>query len=345
MLAAIFYSVQEGVKVKEVPEPKIAKSNDVLLHIQRCGMCGTDLATLEGRNIATPPVILGHEIAAEVVDIGADVKNIKRGDRVTIDPNISCGVCYYCRSNHPNLCPNIVSIGENIDGGYADFLVAPESAVFKFPDTTPWDVISLAEPLSDVVNGVSKVQIKPGETAVVYGAGTMGLLWLSLLKKSGAGTLISVEPREKRGRAALEVGADYVIDPSKKDPVQEVFRLTNGHGADVAAELIGRPETVEKAIKSAAYGGRVLIMGVCKPEAVASLNPFEIMRYERKIMGSFIANGNVDLAIEELSKGFIKTDVFITHKIPITDIAQAFELNRNGESVKTLIVPKGATSS
>jgi threonine dehydrogenase-like Zn-dependent dehydrogenase len=344
LLAAVFHNAQEGVEVKEVPEPKIAKTNDVLLRIQRCGMCGTDLATLEGRNIVTPPVILGHEIAAEVMGVGADVKNVKKGDRVTIDPNISCGVCYYCRSNHPNLCPNIVSIGENIDGGYTDFLVAPESAVFRFPDSTPWDVIPLAEPLSDVVNGVSKVQIRPGETAVVYGAGTMGLLWLSLLKKSGAGTLISVEPREKRAKAALEVGADYVIDPFKKDPVQEVFRLTNSRGADVAAELIGRPETVEQAIKSAAYGGRVLIMGVCKPDAMGSFSPFEIMRYERKIMGSYIANGNVDLAIEELAKGFIKTDVFITHKIPIADIAQAFELNRKGESVKTLIIPKGATA-
>jgi len=328
-----------------MPEPKLSKPTDVLLRIQRCGMCGTDLATLEGRNLVNAPLILGHEIAAEVADVGADVKNARKGDRVTIDPNISCGICYYCRSNHPNLCPNIVSIGENINGGYADYVIAPETAVFRFPDSTPWDVIPLAEPLSDVVNGVSKAQIRPGESAVVYGAGTMGLLWLTLLKKSGAGTLISVEPREKRAKAALEVGADYVIDPTKKDPIQEVFRLTNNRGADVAAELIGRPDTVEQAIKSASYGGRIVIMGVCRPDAVGSFSPFEIMRYERKIMGSFIANGNVDLAIEELSKGFIKTEVFITHKIPLDEIARAFELNKKGESVKTLIVPKGAPTS
>ncbi|HXQ91986.1 MAG TPA: alcohol dehydrogenase catalytic domain-containing protein [Nitrososphaerales archaeon] len=339
MQAAVFYSVQEGIKVKEVASPKIAKANDVLIRVHSCGMCGTDLATLEGRNIVSPPLILGHEVAGEVFEIGSDVKTVKPGNRVTIDPNVSCGVCYYCRSNHLNLCPNMISLGEQIDGGYAEFLVAPESAVFKFPDSTPWDVIPLAEPLSDVVNGVSKAQIRPGESAVVYGAGTMGLLWLSLLKRSGAGTLISVEPRDARARAALKVGADHVIDPKQKNPVEEVFRLTNGRGADVSAELIGRPETVELAIKSAAYGGRVVIMGVCRPDAKASFNPFEIMRYERKIFGSYIANGNVDLAIEELSKGFIKSDVFITHKVPLKEIDRAINLNMKGESVKTLILP------
>jgi len=339
MQAAVFYSVQEGIKVKDVASPKIKKANDVLIRVHSCGMCGTDLATLEGRNIVSPPLILGHEVAGEVFEIGSAVKTVKPGDRVTIDPNVSCGVCYYCRSNHLNLCPNMISLGEQIDGGYAEFLVAPESAVFKFPDITPWDVIPLAEPLSDVVNGVSKAQIRPGESAVVYGAGTMGLLWLSLLKRSGAGTLISVEPREARAQAALRVGADYVIDPTQKNPVEEVFRLTNGRGADVAAELIGRTETVELAIKSAAYGGRVVIMGVCRPDAKASFNPFEIMRFERKIFGSYIANGNVDLAIEELSKGFIKSDVFITHKVPLKEIDRAVNLNKKGESVKTLILP------
>jgi threonine dehydrogenase-like Zn-dependent dehydrogenase len=339
MQAAVFFSVQEGIKVKDVASPRIKKANDVLIRVRSCGMCGTDLATLEGRNIVSPPLILGHEVAGEVFEIGGAVKTVKPGDRVTIDPNVSCGVCYYCRSNHLNLCPNMISLGEQIDGGYAEFLVAPESAVFKFPDSTPWDVIPLAEPLSDVVNGVSKAQIRPGESAVVYGAGTMGLLWLSLLKRSGAGTLISVEPREARAQAALKVGADHVIDPTQKNPVEEVFRLTNGRGADVAAELIGRPETVELAIKSAAYGGRVIIMGVCRPDAKASFNPFEIMRFERKIFGSYIANGNVDLAIEELSKGFIKSDVFITHKVPLKEIDRAINLNRKGESVKTLIMP------
>ena len=169
----------------------------------------------------------------------------------------------------------------------------------------------------------------------------MGLLWLSLLKRSGAGTLISVEPKETRAQAALRVGADYVIDPTQKNPVEEVFRLTNGRGANVAAEFIGRPETVELAIKSTSYGGRVVIMGVCGPDTKAAFNPFELLRYERKIMGSYIANGNVDLAIEELSKGFIKSEIFITHKVPLKEIDRAINLNKKGESVKTLIIPEG----
>ena len=339
MIAAVFHGVEKGIKLEEIPKPRVRDSQDVLIKVHRCGLCGTDLATLEGRNIVKSPLVLGHEVAGEVEEIGNGVKFIKPGDHVSIDPNISCGVCYCCRTNHLNLCPNMISLGEQIDGGYAEYLVAPESAVFKFPNDIPWDVIPLAEPLSDVVNGVSKVKIEPGETAVVYGAGPMGLLWLTLLKRSGAGTLVSVEPKEKRAQAAYKVGADIVIDPNKSDAVSEVWKVTGGRGADVAVEAIGRPDTIQNAIKSSAYGGRIVIMGITRPETTASFQPYELMRYERKIMGTFIANGKFNLAIEELSKGFIPTDVFITHKINIREIDRAFDLNRKGEAVKTLILP------
>jgi threonine dehydrogenase-like Zn-dependent dehydrogenase len=186
---------------------------------------------------------------------------------------------------------------------------------------------------------VVKTQVQPGESAVVYGAGPMGLFWLCLLRRSGAGTLISVEPREKRAEAARKVGADAVIDPTKVDPAAEIKRLTDGRGADVVAELVGRPEAVELAIKSAAYGGRVVIMSTCKPDTIVGFSPFELMRSERKIMGSYISNGNFQLAIDALSKGFIPTEVFITHRLPISEIHRAFELNRKGESIKTLILP------
>ena len=192
------------------------------------------------------------------------------------------------------------------------------------------------------MNGVSKAQIRPGESAVVYGAGTMGLLWLSLLKRSGAGTLISIEPREARAQAALKVGADHVINPNQKNPVEEVFRLTNGRGADVAAELIGRPETVELAIKSAAYGGRVVIMGVCRPDVKASFNPFEIMRFERKIFGSYIAEWKRQPRDRRTGEGFHKIGGLHHPQSSAERDKPAVYLNRRGESVKTLILPEAS---
>ena len=162
---------------------------------------------------------------------------------------------------------------------------------------------------------------------------------LSLLRRTGAGTLIAVEPREKRAEAARKLGANAVIDPTKIDPVAEIKRLTDGRGADVVAELVGRPEAVELAIKSASYGGRVVIMSTCRPDAIAGFSPFDLMRFERKIMGTYISNGNFQFAIDALAKGFIPTDVFITHRLPIREIHRAFELNKRGESIKTLILP------
>jgi threonine dehydrogenase-like Zn-dependent dehydrogenase len=339
MKAAVFHGVSEGIKIEDVPVPKIERQGDVLIKVHSCGMCGTDLATLEGRHHVNTPIILGHEVAGEIAEVGTNVQTLRPGDHVTVDPNIPCGVCTYCQSNRPSLCKDVISMGERANAGYAEYLLAPQSAVFKFPSSTPWDVIPLAEPLSDVVNGIAKVDLIPGESAVVYGAGPMGLLWLSLLKRSGVGTLISVEPKQMRAEAALKVGADHVVDPTATDPVQEVFRLTDGKGADVAVEAIGRTDTVEKTIESSAYGGRIVIMGRLSPDATARFRPDEILRSEKKIMGTFAGFGYMPLAIECLSKGLIKTEVFVTHKIPLDDIYRAVELNRKGEAIKTLILP------
>ena len=339
MIAAVFHGVAEGVRLEKVPVPEVKNPSDILVKVHRCGVCGSDLATLEGRNVVRAPLIIGHEIGGEVIEVGNEVRLLKPGDHVTMIPDLSCGVCLYCRSNRRNLCPNMVALGEHANGAFAEYLVAPESVIFKVPDDMPWDIIPLAEPLSCVVNGVVKTQLQPGENAVVYGAGPIGLLWLSLLRRSGAGTLISVEPREKRAEAARKVGADFVIDPTKVDPVAEVMRVTDGRGADVAAELVGRTDTIEFAIRSAAYGGRVIIMGTSKPDALACFAAYELMRYEKRIMGSYISNGNFQLAIDELAKGFIPADVIITHRLPIREIHLALELNKRGESIKTLILP------
>jgi len=341
MIAAVFHGVAEGIKLETVPVPLVKNLNEVLIKVHCCGVCGTDLATLEGKIPVSAPIILGHELGGEVIEVGKDVRLLKVGDHVSMDPNLTCGVCYYCRSNRQNLCPNMVALSEQIDGAYAEYLVAPERAIYKVPNELPWNVVPLAEPLSCVVNGMVKTQIQPGESAAVYGAGPMGLLWLSLLRRSGAGTLISVEPKEKRAQAALKVGADAVIDPTKVDPITEIKRLTNDRGADVVAELVGKTATVELAIKSAAYGGRIVVMGICSPDAGASFLPFELMRYEKKIMGTNISNGNFQLAINELAKGLIPTDVIITHQLSIRDIHRAFELNKRGESLKTLVVMNG----
>jgi len=337
MLGAVFKGMNEGVSVAELDAPTASAPNDVVIRMRACGMCGTDLAILEGRSPAKPPVILGHECAGEVSEVGGSVKSLAPGDHVVVDPNLKCGVCRYCRSDRPNLCETLVSIGEDINGGFATFMLAPERAVYKIPEKMEWKTAALTEPFSCIVNGFLRARVKPSDTAVVYGAGPMGLFWVSLLRKAGARKIMSVEVAPKRREAARNVGADVTFDPSSEDPVKRVMEETGGLGADVGVEVVGKIETVEAAIHSSAHGGRVVIMGTCRPDAVARFSPYDIMRYEKDILGSHTQAASFRNAIEMLDSGFVPVDVIVTHQIPLQEIGKAFSLNKKGEAVKTII--------
>ena len=338
MLGAMFEGEKEGVHVVELDKPEASGPNDVVVRMRACGMCGTDLAVLEGRHPAKPPVVLGHECAGEVAQIGTNVSSLQVGDHIVIDPNLRCGVCRYCRSDRPNLCENLVSIGEDINGGYATFTLAPEKAVYKIPMGMDWMTAALAEPFSCIVNGFLRARAKPADTAVVYGAGPMGLFWVSLLSRAGARKIMSVEIAPKRREAAGKVGAHVTIDPSHEDPVKRVHEETGGLGADVAVEVIGKIETVEAAVRSSANGGRVVIMGTCRPDATAKFSPFDLMRYEKDILGSHTQAASFRTAIEMLDAGFVPVNTIVTHKVPLKEISRAFALNKSGESVKTVVV-------
>jgi len=337
MIGALFKGLKEGVSVVELDAPTSVNSTDVIVRMRACGMCGTDLAILEGRHPAKPPVILGHECAGEVAQIGSGVTSVSVGDHVVVDPNLRCGVCRYCRSDRPNLCETLVSIGEDINGGFATYMLAPEKAVYKIPNSMNWKTAALVEPFSCIVNGFLRARAKPSETAVVYGAGPMGLFWVSLFRKAGARKIISVEIAPKRREAARKVGADVAVDPASENPVKRVMEETGGLGADVAVEVIGKVETVEAAIQSSANGARVVIMGTCRPEALAKFSPFDIMRYEKDILGSHTQAASFRSAIEMLDSGFVPVDVIVTHEIPLREIGTAFSLNKTGEAVKTVI--------
>lgn len=337
MLGAVFKGIGDGVSVVEVETPIISTPSDVLVRVRACGMCGTDLAILEGRSPAKPPVILGHECAGEVSAIGQSVKSVAVGDHVVVDPNLRCGVCRYCRSDRPNLCETLVSIGEDINGGFATFMLAPERAVYKIPSKMNWSTAAITEPFSCIVNGFLRARVRPSDTAVVFGAGPMGLFWVSLFRKAGARRIISVEIAEVRREAAKRVGADVTIDPSREDPIKRVLEETDGFGADVGVEVIGKVETVEAAIKSSAHGGRVVVMGTCRPDALAKFSPFDLMRYEKDILGSHTQAATFRTAIDMLDSGYVPVDTIVTHQIPLKEIDRAFTLNKKGEAVKTII--------
>lgn len=339
MLAAVFYGVEEGVRVEERPAPTIEKPDDVLIEVKACGICGTDPAILEGRHPASPPVILGHEYAGVVLEVGDGVRGVKPGDHVVIDPNIKCGKCYYCRNGKQNLCENMTTLGIFIDGGFARYNVAPESAVYKIPEDMAWEDAALVEPVSCVVNGVTRAGIRAGKIVAIIGAGPIGLIWTALARRAGASKVIVSEVRERRIKAAERIGADVVINPKEVDPVEKVKGLTDGRGVDVAVEVVGHPTTAQQAIRMLAYGGRAVLFGTCPPETRIPITPYDIMRHEKEIVGSFIANFTFLPAIRAMYEKMVPSDILITHRFGVKDFNKAIETHLSGEGIKILILP------
>ena len=184
MWGALYLGKDRGVKVTEVEAPKIVSPNDVIIRMHACGICGSDLHTFEYD--LPKPIILGHECAGEVSEVGSAVRNVSVGDHVVVDPNFHCGTCRNCRVGRTNICENLVELGVLANGGFAQYLYVPDRFAYKIPNEMDWTTAALAEPLSCVVHGFMKTKFAPGQTAIVYGAGAIGLMWIYLFKKAGA---------------------------------------------------------------------------------------------------------------------------------------------------------------
>src|SRR2546428_6433043 len=214
MRAAVFHGPGD-LRVEQHAEPTIERPDDVLIEVEACGMCGTDLQILSvpPGHPATPGVILGHEFIGRAVAVGPSVRELRVGQRVVVDPDPKCGTCHFCRTGRPANCANVVALGSFADGALARLTKAPASSVYPIADELPPPVAALIEPLACVVNGTNRAAPRPGESAVVFGAGTIGCLFTALLVAAGASPVIVVEPSDKRRRVAAAVGAHHVLSP------------------------------------------------------------------------------------------------------------------------------------
>lgn len=336
MRAAIF----EGdgkVSVRERPAPSIARPDEVLIQIAGNGLCGSDL-----RALATPPemvyddgVVLGHEFCGTVIDAGADAL-VVAGSRVGVLPNINCQACWYCRSGHANLCDHFVHIGSMRDGGAAEYCVVPERLVYQLPDSLSFDVAVLAEPLACVLNGTTRAGVQPGQSALVLGAGPIGLMYALLFKAAGARPLIVSEPSSFRAKWARELGADVVLDPREVNLGEAVRELTEGRGADVAVDSVG--VLLADAIASVRKAGRVLFFGL-NERTEATIRPVALAYGEISVEGVYIARGTFPLAIRLLSDDPSSFEPLITHRLGLEQFDEAIELLRTGEAVKAVVAP------
>jgi threonine dehydrogenase-like Zn-dependent dehydrogenase len=332
MPAAVFAG--DGVlEITERPSPQLQRSDDVILAVERCGICGTDLKILERPQAhpATPGVILGHEILGRVVEAGPDCQ-LAVGDRVVVAPNIGCGLCPYCRRGLPNQCPQMTTIGIYTDGGLAGRVRVPASACHRIAARVPPEVAVLAEPLSTVLNGVRLARVFPGETVVVLGAGPAGLMFTAVLAASGA-RVITVEPSAERARLAGRLGAAETVAPGEGTEVEaRVQALTEGIGADVAVDAVG--SELATALRLVRAGGRVVLFGM-NTTSVTRVAQERITRRELSLFGAFVGDRELmPRAVAVLEQEVVDLAPMVTHKVQIDRLPAALDDFRRGGAIK-----------
>ncbi len=334
MKAAVFYSAHDA-RVEEKPEPK-AGEGQIVVEVSVCGVCGTDKHIYEGSYPARFPVVPGHEFSGVVVEVGPGVTQFQKGDRVTIDPNIPCGMCHFCRGGKPHFCVDNLTIGQHIDGAYAPLVVVPAKQAYLLPQGVSLEQGAMTEPVACAVHGIDRAHIKPGASVVVLGAGPIGLILMQLAKAAGAGKIIVSEPRENRRQLAQELGANVVVNP-RVDSLQQIVRRETQYGADLVIEAAGVVETVQQAFDLIQPTGTILVFGACDPKDEVRLHPYNIYRYEWSIIGAFVLPYTMERSMQLIASGKVKVEPMFSHRLPIDRVREAMDLMGTPEPIKILM--------
>ncbi|WP_188993062.1 zinc-dependent alcohol dehydrogenase family protein [Paenibacillus nasutitermitis] len=295
------------------------KPNEVRIQVKSCGICGTDQHIYQGHPgsaAVTPPIVLGHELAGVVTECGDHVQQLQMGDRVSIDPNIYCGGCRYCRNGQPHLCDNLQAVGVTRDGGMGEYCVAPAANCYLLPDSLSFVEGAMVEPLGCVLHGFKKVDIRPIHTVLLIGGGFIGQLFLQLVKRQGVARIVVSEPAIEKHEALLALGADEVVQPTALIVEQLMARF------DIVIECVGRKESMELAFDAASKGGQVLLFGVANPSTQIQVSPFAIFTKELRIMGSFINPHTHEEAIALIEQQLVKVEPLISHRFSLDQVPQ-----------------------
>ncbi|MGE5814245.1 MAG: alcohol dehydrogenase catalytic domain-containing protein [Acidobacteriota bacterium] len=333
MLAAVF--AREGtLEMQERPVPAISHPSDVLLDVEGCGICGTDLHILESPpgHPATPGCILGHEYIGRIVETGRDVTSLRPGERVAVAPNISCGVCRACQAGRPNHCIRFTTLGIFRDGGLARYNVAPERACHLLSPALPFEDAVWTEVLSCVANSVDNVKPQPGETAVVIGGGPVGALHALLFRAAGAQAIVT-DVAEARLKALSHAGIDHVVNGATQR-VPDAVRSICPEGADIVVDAVGTQ--LDAALDLVRTGGRISLFGM-NSRAKPAVRQNAITRNELTIFGSYVGVNMFPRAIGLLESGVIHPSVLLSDILPLNELPAALELLRTGDAMKIAI--------
>lgn len=330
--------------VEDFPVPAV-QPDEVLVRVRACGICGSDVHGMDGSSgRRIPPIVMGHEAAGVIAEVGKSVTRWNKGDRVTLDSTVSCGECWYCRRGEINLCENRrvlgVSCGEyRRHGAFAEFVAVPARILYRLPDNLSFEQAAMVEAVSVAVHAVDRTPLALNASVVVVGTGMIGLLVVQVLRAKGCGKIIAVDLDKEKLKLASKFGATHTIDVNEQDLQEKIRTLTDGRGADAAFEVVGLPATVKTAIESVRKGGSITLVGNLKPQVELPLQL--VVTRELTLIGTCASAGEYPACLDLIASGKINVTDFISATPPLEEGAKWFERLYTGETglMKVLLKP------
>ena len=342
MKAIRFVGVNQPLQMQEIPIPEIGRSG-ILVKVKATGICHSDAHYRAGISPVKPiPLTLGHEVAGIVEKIGSQVTNVHVGERVCLHYNISCGECYHCQTGNDQFCEKVLMLGHYVDGGYAEYIAVPARNAVHLPDEIPFEQgATLMCASATAFHALRKSRVKPGETTAIFGVGGLGQSAIQLARAFGALDVYAVDINEEKLNLAAHYGA-IPINGKNVNAVEEIKRLTNGKGVDIAIEMIGLPQTMKQAVQCAGMLARVVVVGLSnRPLEINTYN--ELIGKELELIGSNDHHlHELPLLIEMARRKLLDTSRIVTRAIPLEANAVNATLDaleKFSGDVRTVIVP------
>ena len=329
-MKAVLITEPKQVALVELPDPAPGV-RDLVVKVEACGICGTDLHILDGEFPPTRyPIVPGHEFCGEVVAAGAEVESPRVGDFVAVDPSLFCGRCRFCRAGRFNLCEYWDGIGVGVTyGACAEFVRVPAANAFALPTDLPRHFGTLVEPLACVIHGYDRIAAHPGDRYLIYGAGTMGLMLGQVARHAGASRVDMVDINPARFDVAKRLCADEVATSA------DAFERAGGW--DVVMDATGAVPAIEDGLRRVSRGGTFLVFGVASADAMARFSPFRIYNDEITVMGSMAIVHSFERALSLIDRGVIDCAALITRRMPLESWSEAVETFRHGAGLKTQV--------
>ena len=324
-------------EVRDVPVPE-PQAGEAVVRVAYVGICGTDYHIFDGELASRYPLVPGHESSGTIAAVGTDGGAWREGDRVALDPSLSCGHCHACRRGRANHCENGASLGDPMNGALAEYVRVPLGNLYRLEDHEQLDVAAFTEPLACVVWGIERLRARPSDRALVFGAGPIGTLMARMLHLVGASDVVVVDVAEQKLAVARELGAAATYVPDD-DLAARLHERSAGRGFDVVVDCTGIASVIEGLFAHAAAGARIMFFGVASPSAEIRVRPYEIYRRDWEIIGSMAINGTFLQARDLLARGRVEVRPLISRVCSLDDVAEILGRPKGMDELKTLIRP------